>query len=181
MASVTVDSELMTNYISAVPLAAGAEFRTVLDNNRRPMVFCLSSGTEPQIQLCKCGCEQQARLADVSASKARRRRKVRDLDIEHCIWGALECCGADFPRQAIVVAVPLHVHCLAREDQHWLVRYYRAQTFSTRCACRYCTIASFYRRGGTDWAGAEDLHGSSERPHNVSRCITLTTTVASQR
>lgn len=51
MASITADSELMTNYIAAVPVPAGAKFNTVLDENRRVMVISLSNDPVPKLQL----------------------------------------------------------------------------------------------------------------------------------
>jgi hypothetical protein len=51
MARITADSELMTNYISAVPVPAGRYFKVVLDEERRPMVIRISSDQIPKLEL----------------------------------------------------------------------------------------------------------------------------------
>ncbi|KAL1876851.1 hypothetical protein VTK73DRAFT_9153 [Phialemonium thermophilum] len=54
MASITVDSELMCNYVSSVPVPAGSHHVAVLDEKRMPMVFCLSNDQQPRLRvLCK--------------------------------------------------------------------------------------------------------------------------------
>ena len=53
MASIVVDSELMTNYVSAVPAPAGSHHVTVLDENRMPMLFCMSSDRQPRLRVSK--------------------------------------------------------------------------------------------------------------------------------
>ena len=53
MGSLRIDSELMTNYLSAVPVPAGSHFVTVLDERRQPMVFALSNDEVPKLQCCK--------------------------------------------------------------------------------------------------------------------------------
>ncbi|KAF7502179.1 hypothetical protein GJ744_006768 [Endocarpon pusillum] len=54
MASVRIDSELMTNYVSAVPVPAGGHHVTVLDEKRMPMVFSLSNDKEsPQLRIIR--------------------------------------------------------------------------------------------------------------------------------
>ena len=54
MASLRVDSELMTNYVSALPVKAGSKFVTCLDPiSRRPMVFGISTDTVPVLNVVK--------------------------------------------------------------------------------------------------------------------------------
>ncbi|KAF7870614.1 hypothetical protein EAF04_004358 [Stromatinia cepivora] len=55
MASIATDSELMTNFIAAVPVPAGSHFDTVLDENRRPLVFCLNQEAVPKLQIIRIG------------------------------------------------------------------------------------------------------------------------------
>ena len=52
MASLNVDSGLMTNYVSAMAVPAGGKFVMVLNEHRRPMTFCLGSGSKPELSLC---------------------------------------------------------------------------------------------------------------------------------
>ena len=54
MASIHIDSELMTNYVSALPVPAGSHFVTCLDPiSRRPMVFGISNDPTPKLQVVK--------------------------------------------------------------------------------------------------------------------------------
>ena len=53
MAHVTTDAELMTNYVSAVPVPAGSHFVTVLDENLQTIVLSLSNDKVPQLQISK--------------------------------------------------------------------------------------------------------------------------------
>lgn len=43
----------MTNYVSAVPAPAGSHHVTVLDENRMPMLFCMSSDRQPRLRVSK--------------------------------------------------------------------------------------------------------------------------------
>ena len=54
MASVKIDSELMTNYLAAQPVPAGSRFVTCLDpQSRRPMVFGISNDPVPKLNVVK--------------------------------------------------------------------------------------------------------------------------------
>jgi hypothetical protein len=53
MATIKADSELMTNYVAAVPVPAGSKFSAMLDENRRVMVLSLSNDTVPKLQFSK--------------------------------------------------------------------------------------------------------------------------------
>jgi hypothetical protein len=56
MAQIQYDSELMTNYVSAVPAPAGSQFFTILDPvTSRPIVFALSNENPPRLQATKAG------------------------------------------------------------------------------------------------------------------------------
>jgi hypothetical protein len=46
MASVIVDSELMTNYVLASPITAGKHHVAVLDERRSPMLFVLRANEQ---------------------------------------------------------------------------------------------------------------------------------------
>lgn len=53
MASLSMDSEFIFNYVSAVPIPAGSHHVTVLDEKRMPVMFCLSNDlTSPQLRVC---------------------------------------------------------------------------------------------------------------------------------
>jgi hypothetical protein len=54
MASVIVDSELMTNYVSASLIAAGKHYVAVLDERRSPMLFVLGANEQRQPHLYIC-------------------------------------------------------------------------------------------------------------------------------
>ena len=41
----------MTNYVSAVPAPAGGHHVTILDENRMPMLFCMSSDRQPRLRV----------------------------------------------------------------------------------------------------------------------------------
>lgn len=57
MASVKIDSELMTNYLAAQPVPAGSSFVTCLDpQSRRPMVFGISNDPVPKLNVVKVCC-----------------------------------------------------------------------------------------------------------------------------
>lgn len=51
MARITIDLELMTNYVLAVPVPASCYFQVVLDEERRPMVISISSDQIPKLVL----------------------------------------------------------------------------------------------------------------------------------
>lgn len=56
MATVSADSELMTNYASAAAVPPSSNFVALVDDENRPMIFCLSDATDkalPKIQLIK--------------------------------------------------------------------------------------------------------------------------------
>jgi hypothetical protein len=53
MATIKADSELMTNYVAALPVPAGSKFSAILDENRRVMVLSLSNDTVPKLQFSK--------------------------------------------------------------------------------------------------------------------------------
>ena len=53
MASITIDSELMSNYVSSVPVPAGSHHVALLDQKRMPMVLCLSNDKQPRLRVCK--------------------------------------------------------------------------------------------------------------------------------
>ena len=54
MAHLEYDSELMTNYISAVAVPAGSHMVTVLDpTTSQPIVFALSNDKMPKLQVIK--------------------------------------------------------------------------------------------------------------------------------
>jgi len=53
MASLKADSELMTNYVAAVPVPVGSKFSALLDENRRVMVLSLSNDTIPKLQFSR--------------------------------------------------------------------------------------------------------------------------------
>lgn len=53
MATISADSELMTNYVAALPVPAGSKFSAVLDENRRAMVLSLSNDAIPKLQFSK--------------------------------------------------------------------------------------------------------------------------------
>ncbi|RBR22926.1 uncharacterized protein FIESC28_04224 [Fusarium coffeatum] len=66
MATVTIDSELMTNYVSTVPIPSGSHHVTVLDENRMPMVFCLSNDiSAPRLQILRRDTQGHSQLFDV--------------------------------------------------------------------------------------------------------------------
>lgn len=49
MASVTADSEFMTNYVAASSVPAGTHFVTLLDEHNHPMVVSLSNDKVPKL------------------------------------------------------------------------------------------------------------------------------------
>ncbi|KAH0372867.1 hypothetical protein KCU65_g919, partial [Aureobasidium melanogenum] len=66
MASLTVDSELMTNYISAVPVPAGSHHVAVLDEKRMPLLFTLSNDRPlPRLQVLRRDSEGQSSIFDI--------------------------------------------------------------------------------------------------------------------
>ena len=75
MASVSADSELLKNYVSARYMTAGKEFQNVLDEKRRPMVFSISSGDIPKLQLSESSKKLNEHLAKASGSQKLRWRE----------------------------------------------------------------------------------------------------------
>ncbi|KAG9758073.1 hypothetical protein KCU73_g4084, partial [Aureobasidium melanogenum] len=66
MASLTIDSELMTNFISAVPVPAGGHHVAVLDEKRMPLLFTLSNDRPlPRLQILRRDHEGQSSIFDV--------------------------------------------------------------------------------------------------------------------
>ncbi|KAF5655281.1 hypothetical protein F25303_689 [Fusarium sp. NRRL 25303] len=66
MATISIDSELMTNYVSTVPVPAGSHHVTVLDQKRMPMVFCLSNDRpSPRLQILRRDAEGHSQLFDI--------------------------------------------------------------------------------------------------------------------
>ncbi|TXC08244.1 hypothetical protein FocTR4_00004234 [Fusarium oxysporum f. sp. cubense] len=66
MATIKIDSELMTNYVSTVPVPAGSHHVTVLDQKRMPMVFCLSNDRlSPRLQILRRDAEGHSQLFDI--------------------------------------------------------------------------------------------------------------------
>ncbi|KAK1774877.1 hypothetical protein QBC45DRAFT_489404 [Copromyces sp. CBS 386.78] len=66
MASLSIDSELMTNYVSAVPIPAGSHHVAVLDEKRMPMVFGLSSDSDsPQLQVLRRDVQGRSQLLNL--------------------------------------------------------------------------------------------------------------------
>jgi len=54
MSQVHVDSELMTNYVSAVPVPAGSHHVAVLDEKRMPLLFARSNDIKhPRLSVCE--------------------------------------------------------------------------------------------------------------------------------
>ncbi|KAL3422840.1 Vegetative incompatibility protein HET-E-1-like protein 20 [Phlyctema vagabunda] len=53
MASFKTDAELMTNYVAASPVPAGSHFRTLLDENNKPIVVSLSNDETPKLQVVR--------------------------------------------------------------------------------------------------------------------------------
>jgi hypothetical protein len=54
MASFRTDAELMTNYVAASAVPAGSLFKSLLDNNGKPMVISLSNDKPPKLQVGEC-------------------------------------------------------------------------------------------------------------------------------
>ncbi|SCV36830.1 uncharacterized protein FFB14_06274 [Fusarium fujikuroi] len=66
MATIRIDSELITNYVSTVPVPAGSHHVTVLDQKRMPMVFCLSNDRpSPRLQILRRDAEGHSQLFDI--------------------------------------------------------------------------------------------------------------------
>lgn len=81
MASIVYDSELMTNYLAAVPVPAGSQFFTVLDPvTSRPIVFALSNDAVPRLQATKvCLAGSAGHLSDHLQDDKNGQRQLIDI------------------------------------------------------------------------------------------------------
>lgn len=77
MARIDGDSELMTNLVSAVPVPAGSYFRTVLDEDRRPLVISVSNAEVPKLQLSKSTGPLHRQRSDGHKSSITKERPAR--------------------------------------------------------------------------------------------------------
>lgn len=85
MAQIQYDSELMTNYVSAVPVPGGSQFFTVLDPvTSRPIVFALSNDNPSRLQATKAGLNLSRFVTWLTRFRRIKMANVRVLTSESC-------------------------------------------------------------------------------------------------